>query len=135
MRIRSTQGSRPGLWTDAPSGLKNSGQVPVHLRQEPGEVDPAGAGGAGGVEVGAGPVAGLGGERGVLAAGLGAVAEVLVIGQETEEVAELGPRAGGERAAAVAVGAERRALGEHSVAELEDLRRLQRLETAGRVGV
>ena len=55
--------------------------------QQPGEVEPVGAGGAGGLEVGAGPVAGLG-QRGVLAAGLGAVAVVLVVGQEPGQVAE-----------------------------------------------
>ena len=67
-----------------------SGQVAVHLGEEPGEVELVGAGGAGGLEVGAGPVAGLGGERGVLAAGLGADAVVLVVGEEPGQVAELG---------------------------------------------
>ncbi len=107
----------------------------LDLGQEPGEVEPVGAGGAGGLEVGAGPVAGLGGERGVLAAGLGAVAVVLVVGQEPGQVAQLGLGAGGDRAAAVAVGAERRAVGERRVAELVDLGRLQRLEPPGGVGV
>ena len=76
-----------------------------------------------------------GDERGVLAAGLGAVAVVLVVGQEPGQVAELGLGAGGDGAAAVAVGAERRAVGERGVAELLDLGGLQRLEAAGGVGV
>ena len=109
--------------------------MPVDLGQEPGEVEPVGAGGAGGLEVGAGPVAGLGGERGVLAAGLGADAVVLVVGEEPGQVAQLGLGAGGDRAAAVAVGAEGRAEGQGGVAELVDLGRLQRLEAAGGVGV
>ena len=33
--------------------------MPLHLGEEPGEIEPVGAGGAGGLEVGAGPVAGL----------------------------------------------------------------------------
>ena len=60
---------------------------------------------------------------------------VLVVGQEPGQVAELGLGAGGDRAAAVAVGAERRAVGEHGVAKLVDLGRLERLEPAGGVGV
>ena len=95
-----------------PHDSRHSRQVLFDLREQSGEVEPVGAGGAGGLEVGAGPVAGLGGERGVLAAGLGAVAVVLVVGQEPGQVAELGLGAGGDRAAAVAVGAERRAVGE-----------------------
>ena len=86
-----------------------------------GEVEPVGAGGAGGFEVGAGPVAGLGGQLGVEPAGLGAVAVVLVIGQEPRQVAQLGPGAGGDRASAVAIGAERRAVGERRVAKLVDV--------------
>ena len=121
---RSFSESRPG-----------SRQVPVDLGEELGEVELVGAGGAGGLEVGAGPVAGLGRERGVLAAGLGAVAVVLVVGEEPGQVAQLGPGAGGERASAVAVGAERRAVGQRGVAELVDLGRLQRLVAAGGVGV
>ena len=114
---------------------RRSGQVPVDLGQEPGEVEPVGAGGAGGVEVGARPVARLGGELGVLAAGLGADAVVLVVGEEPGQVAELGLGAGGGGAAAVAVGAEGRAEGEGGVAELVDLGRLERLVAAGGVGV
>ena len=68
-------------------------------------------------------------------AGLGAVAVVLVVGEEPGQVAELGLGAGGHGAAAVAVGAEGRAGGEAGVAELADLGLLQRLEPPGGVGV
>ena len=60
-----------------------------------------------------------------------AVAVLLVVGQEPRQVAQLGIGAGGDRAAAVAVGAEGRAEGEEGVAQLVDLGRLQRLERAG----
>ena len=53
--------------------MPGSGQVPVHRGQQLGEVQPVGAGGAGGLEVGARPVAGLGRKLGVAATGLGAI--------------------------------------------------------------
>ena len=62
------------------------------LGQEPGEVEVVGAGLAGGLEVGAVPVAGRVGQLGVEPAGLAAVAVVLVVGQEPGQVAELGRR-------------------------------------------
>src|SRR3954453_13308958 len=101
-----------------------SSQVLLHLRQQRREIQAVGAGLARRVQVGAGPVAGGGGEGSELLAGLGAVAEVLEVGEEAGQVAELGRRAGGERAAAVAIGAEGRALGEEGVAELLDLAEL-----------
>jgi hypothetical protein len=51
-------------------------------RQEPGEVEPVGAGAAGGVEVGAGPAAGRVVQLGVESTGLGAVA-VMVLAAPT----------------------------------------------------
>ena len=60
---------------------------------------------------------------------------MLVVGEEPGQVAEPGLRAGGEGAAAVAIGAHRRAGGEHGVAKLVDLGLLERLEPPGRVGV
>ena len=64
------------------------------------------------------PVAGLGGEGGVLAAGFAADAVVLVVGEEPGQVAQLGIGAGGDRAAAVAIGAQGRAEGKRRVAKL-----------------
>src|SRR5262245_55239650 len=94
-----------------------SGQVPFHLGEEPGEVEPVGACSAGCFEVGPGPVAGLRGERGVEAARLAAVSVVFVIGEKPCQVAELGLRSRGARAAAVAVRAEHGTVGESRVAE------------------
>ena len=60
---------------------------------------------------------------------------MLVVGQEAGQVAELGRGAGGGRAAAVAIGAEHRAVGERRVAEQAEVGRLHRLEPAGGVAV
>ncbi len=87
-----------------------SRQMPLDLGEQLGEVETVGACGAGGVEVRAGPVAGLGRKPGVLASGLDAVAVIFMVGQEPREVAQLGGRPGGDRAAAVAIGAEHRAM-------------------------
>src|SRR4051794_28877339 len=76
-------GARPS--TDDVSSAKQA----VGLGQEFGEVELVGAGGAGGFEVGARPVAGGGVEGGVLATGLGADAVVLVVGEEPGQVAQL----------------------------------------------
>src|SRR4029450_525200 len=87
----------------------DSGQVAIHLGQELGEVEPVGTGGLGGGEGGVRPVGGRVRELCVLAAGVGAEAVVLVVGQEPRQVAELGLGAGGHRAAAASAGAEARA--------------------------
>ena len=63
-----------------------------------------GARGAGGLEVGALPVASGVGQRAIQSVRLGAVAVVLVIGEEPRQVAELGGGAGGLAASAVARG-------------------------------
>ena len=77
---------------------------------------------AGRFEVGAFPVAGLGGKRGVLAPGFAADAVMLVIGEEPREIAQLGIRAGGDRATAVAIGAKGRAEGQCRVAQIDESR-------------
>src|SRR6516165_1737352 len=94
-----------------PSRYGPSGQVPVDLGQEAGEVQAVRAGRAGGVEVGAGPVASRGRQGGVMASGVDAIAVVRVVRQEPGQVAQLGAGPGGPRAAAVAVGAEGLAVG------------------------
>ena len=66
------------------------------------EVEMVGAGPAGGLEVGALPVARGGVEPGVKPTGLGAVAVMVVVGHEPGQVAELGRGARGAAAAAVA---------------------------------
>ncbi len=86
------------------------------MGKQTGKVELAGAGLAGGFEVGAGPVAGGVGHFGVQPAGFAAVAVMFVIGEEAGEVAELGGGAGGMAAAAVAAGAEGRAGGDEDVA-------------------
>src|SRR5262245_10732055 len=112
-----------------------SGQVLVHLRQEAGEIQAIRARGAGGLQVGARPVARLGRHGGVLLSRLGSQAVVLVIGEEPREIAQLGLRPGGDGAAAVAIGAEGRAEGQGGVAEAADVGLFQGLEPIGRVGV
>jgi hypothetical protein len=99
----------------------SSGQLPFHLGQESCEVEPAGTGGPGGFKVSAGPVAGFRGKLGVKPAGFAPVPVVLVVGQKPREVAQLGPRAGGNRATAVTVGAKHGAVGESRVAKLANI--------------
>ena len=72
---------------------------------------------------------------GVFAASQGAVAVLLVVGQEPGQVAQLGGRAGGDRATAVAVGTHGRPVGEEEVAKLVDVRLFERFVSAGGVGV
>src|SRR5262249_17953500 len=124
--------------------LRGSGQVPgrfssqvaVDLGQQSGEVELARARLAGGVEIGAWPVALGFGQLGVAGAGLAAVAVVLVVGEEAGQVAEAGAGAGGGGAAAVAVGAERAAVGEAGVPQGAEVGLLHRAgEGAGGLGV
>ena len=58
-----------------------------------------------------------------------------MVGVEAGQVAEPGLGAGGQAAAAVAVGAHRRPGGQQGVAKLVELGLLERLEPAGGVGV
>ena len=58
-----------------------------------------------------------------------------MVRQEPGDVAELGLRSRGSHATAVAIGAHRRPRGEEGVAKLMNVRRLERLESAGGVGV
>src|SRR5262249_25689987 len=118
-----------------PSRYGPSGQAPVDLGQEAGEVQAVRAGRAGGVEGGAGPVAGRGRPGGVMASGPGRRAVVRVVRQEPGQVAQLGAGPGGQRAAAVAVGAKGLAVGDRRVAELAEGDLVDRLEPSGGVDV
>ena len=95
--LRSLPSTDACLLSKAASGSDPQARCSLDLGQKLGEVEPVRAGCAGGLEVGAGPVAGLGGQLGVLAAGTGSVAVVLVVGQEPGQVAQLGLGAGGDR--------------------------------------
>src|SRR4051794_16667037 len=106
----NARSSRPGPGCSAPSGDGTSGEArratlpeqAIGLRQEPGEVEPGRASGAGGVEVGAAPVSLLVREPGIGVTGMAAGAMVLVVGQEPGQIAQpcAGPR--GSLAPAVA---------------------------------
>ena len=65
----------------------------------------------------------------------GAIAVLLVIGQESGQVAQLGGRAGGDRASAVAIGTHRRPLARKRSRSWWMSACLERLVSAGGVGV
>ena len=83
----------------------------MHLGQKSCEVEPTGTGGPGRFEVSAGPVASFRGKIGVKPTGFASVPVMLVVGQKPCQVAQLGPRSRGNRATAIAVGAEHGAMG------------------------
>src|SRR5258706_15896486 len=101
-----------------------SAEDPLGPRKEFGEVEPVGAGLAGGLEVGAMPVARRVAEPGVKAPGLGAVAVMLVVGQEPGQVSQLGRGAGGPAATPAAGGAHRGARRDAGAAQAPDIGRL-----------
>src|SRR5271165_6714029 len=113
----------------------DSGKVPIHFGQEPGEVEPVRACKTGGFEVSAGPVACFGGESGILAACLGAVAVVLVIGQESGEVPEFRLGSRRDRTASIAIGAHHRPGGDQDITKLMDVGSLDGLVAAGCIDV
>src|SRR5271166_2883230 len=113
----------------------NSGKVPIHFGQEPGEVEPVRACKTGGFEVSAGPVARFGGESGILAARLGAVAVVLVIGQESSEVPEFRLGSRRDRTATFAIGAHHRPGGDQDITKLMDVGSLDGLVATGGIDV
>jgi hypothetical protein len=109
--------------------------MPLDLGQQRREVEPVGAGGPRRCQIGARPVAGFGCQLGVEPAGKGAVAVMLMISQEARQIAQLGLRTRGERATTVAIGAERRAMGQRGVAKLSDVGLLERLKSPSGVGI
>src|SRR5208337_4804017 len=113
----------------------DSGKAPIHLGQEPGEVEPARTCKTGGFEVSAGPVACCGGESGILAACKGAVAVVLVIGQESGEVPEFRLGSRRDRTASFAIGAHHRTGGDQDITKLMDVGSLDGLVAAGGIDV
>src|SRR5262249_22828718 len=72
----------------------SSRQVQFDLRQQTSEIEPIGTGGPSRREDGNGPIAGFGRKIGVQPACLAAKAVVLVVGEESRQVAEFGLRPG-----------------------------------------
>jgi hypothetical protein len=98
-----SQRPRPIVWQFRSVGLVlvvdravRSSQAPLDLGQQPGEIEPVGAGRPRRFQIGARPVAGFRRQFGIKAPGIATVAVMLMLCQEPRQVAYLGLRAGGE---------------------------------------